>query len=206
VSLDDWLGFVIASLIVLMIPGPTVLMVTSYSIAYGRRVNPFLVGAVALGDCAAICVSLLGLGSLLSASPFWFGAVRCAGALYLAYMGVSLFRRSSAVFPSAAHVRSRWRIFWSTFVLTAANPKGLVFYVAFLPQFVDADRGTTVQLSVLAVNLRRTLDVECDAVRDARFVHAAHAGLGLRPTPLSPHRRISSRRHRHMGTERRRLN
>jgi threonine/homoserine/homoserine lactone efflux protein len=124
--------------------------VTSYSIAYGRRVNPFLVGALALGDGVAICVSLLGLGSLLSASPFWFGAVRCAGALYLAYMGVSLFRRSSAAFPTAAHARSRWRIFWSTFVLTAVNPKGLVFYVAFLPQFVDTHGGTTGQLSVLA--------------------------------------------------------
>ena len=58
-SLDDWLGFLVASLIVLVIPGPTVLMVTRYSIAYGRHVNPYLVGAVALGDCAAICVSLL---------------------------------------------------------------------------------------------------------------------------------------------------
>ena len=149
-SLDDWLGFLVASLIVLVIPGPTVLMVTSYSIAYGRRVNPFLVGAVALGDCAAICVSLLGVGSLLSASPFWFGAVRFAGALYLAYMGVSLFGRSSAVFPTPAHARTRWRIFWSTFVVMAVNPKGLVFYVAFLPQFVDADGGATRQLPVLA--------------------------------------------------------
>jgi threonine/homoserine/homoserine lactone efflux protein len=90
------------------------------------------------------------VGSLLSASPFWFGAVRCAGALYLAYIGVSLFRRSSAVFPTPAHARTRWRTLWSTVVVTAVNPKGLVFYVAFLPQFVDADGGATRQLPVLA--------------------------------------------------------
>ena len=72
-------------------------MATSYSIAYGRRVNLFLVRAIALGNGVAIGASLLRLGSLLSASPFWFGAVRCGGALYLAYLGIGSPFHCSAV-------------------------------------------------------------------------------------------------------------
>src|SRR6478672_6522041 len=90
--LQLWLAFVAASAVLLVIPGPTILTVISYSIAQGRRANVPLVAAVALGDSTALVVSLLGLGALLSASAFWFTVVKWAGGLYLLYLGIKLMR------------------------------------------------------------------------------------------------------------------
>ncbi len=78
-SLELWLAFVAASAVLLVIPGPTILTVISWSVAHGRLANVPLVAAVALGDSAALVVSLLGLGTPLTASAFWFTAVKLAG-------------------------------------------------------------------------------------------------------------------------------
>jgi threonine/homoserine/homoserine lactone efflux protein len=151
-SIELWLAFVAASAVLLVIPGPTILTVISYSMAHGRRANVPLVAAVALGDCTALVVSLLGLGALLATSAFWFTAVKWAGGLCLLYLGIKLLRAgvSSAEFASPAAPGSRLRLFANTYVVTALNPKGIVFFVAFLPQFVNASDSVTQQLWVLA--------------------------------------------------------
>ena len=82
-SLELWLAFVAASAVLLVIPGPTILTVISYSLAHGRRANVPLVAAVALGDSTALALSLLGLGAVLASSAFWFTVVKSAGGLYL---------------------------------------------------------------------------------------------------------------------------
>ncbi|MGH8185160.1 MAG: LysE family transporter, partial [Steroidobacteraceae bacterium] len=91
-SIELWLGFVAASAILLVIPGPTILTVISYSISHGKRANVPLVIAVALGDSTALVLSLLGLGALLAASAFWFTAIKLAGGLYLLYLGIKMLR------------------------------------------------------------------------------------------------------------------
>ena len=151
--IELWLAFVAASAVLLIIPGPTILTVISYSMAHGRRANVPLVAAVALGDSTALVVSLLGLGALLATSAFWFTAVKWAGGLYLLYLGVKLLRAgiSSSELATPAAPRSRWRLFANTYLVTALNPKGIVFFVAFLPQFIDPSAGVTQQLWVLAV-------------------------------------------------------
>jgi threonine/homoserine/homoserine lactone efflux protein len=151
--IELWLAFVAASAVLLIIPGPTILTVISYSMAHGRRANVPLVAAVALGDSTALMVSLLGLGALLATSAFWFTAVKWAGGLYLLYLGVRLLRAgiSSTELATPAAPRSRWRLFANTYLVTALNPKGIVFFVAFLPQFIDPSAGVTQQLWVLAV-------------------------------------------------------
>jgi len=151
--IELWLAFVAASAVLLIIPGPTILTVISYSMAHGRRANVPLVAAVALGDSTALVVSLLGLGALLATSAFWFTAVKWAGGLYLLYLGVKLLRAgiSSTELATPAAPRSRWRLFANTYLVTALNPKGIVFFVAFLPQFIDPGAGVTQQLWVLAV-------------------------------------------------------
>ena len=98
-SIELWLAFVAASAILLIIPGPTILTVISYSMAHGRRANVPLVAAVALGDSTALVVSLLGLGALLATSAFWFTVVKWAGGLYLIYLGVKLFRAGISSTP-----------------------------------------------------------------------------------------------------------
>lgn len=151
-SIELWLAFVAASAVMLVIPGPTILTVISYSMAHGRRANVPLVAAVALGDSTALAVSLLGLGALLATSAFWFTAVKLAGGLYLLYLGFKLLRAgvSAAEMVAPAVPQARWKLFANTYLVTAMNPKGIVFFVAFLPQFIDARAALAPQLWLLA--------------------------------------------------------
>ena len=150
-SIELWLAFVAASAVLLIIPGPTILTVISYSMSHGRRANVPLVAAVALGDSTALVVSLLGLGALLATSAVWFTAVKWVGGLYLLYLGIKLLRAgiSSAELATPAAPGSRWKLFANTYLVTALNPKGIVFFVAFLPQFIHASANVTHQLWVL---------------------------------------------------------
>lgn len=152
-SLQLWLAFVAASAVLLIIPGPTILTVISYSVAHGKRANVPLVAAVALGDSTALVVSLLGLGALLATSAFWFTVIKWVGGLYLLYLGIKLLRAgiSPAVLAAPAAPGSRWKLFANTYLVTALNPKGIVFFVAFLPQFIDPRASVTHQLWVLAL-------------------------------------------------------
>lgn len=151
-SFELWLAFVAASSVLLVIPGPTILTVIGYSLAQGRRARLPLVAAVALGDSTALVLSLLGLGTLLAASAFWFIIVKWAGGLYLLYLGLRLLRSGTA--PAAigkpAAVASRRQLFANTYAVTALNPKGIVFFVAFLPQFIEPMGDVGPQLWLLS--------------------------------------------------------
>lgn len=152
-SIELWLAFVAASAVLLIIPGPTILTVISYSIAHGRRANVPLIAAVALGDSSALLVSLLGLGALLATSALWFTVVKWVGGLYLIYLGIKLLRTgiSSLALAAPTAPGSRWKLFANTYFVTALNPKGIAFFVAFLPQFLNPNAAVTQQLWVLAV-------------------------------------------------------
>ena len=152
-SLELWFAFVVSSAVLLVIPGPTILTVISYSVAHGRRANVPLVAAVALGDSTALALSLLGLGALLATSALWFTAVKLVGGLYLLYLGAKLLRTgiSSNKLPLPKAPGSRWRLFANTYLVTALNPKGMVFFVAFLPHFINPSASVAPQLWVLAV-------------------------------------------------------
>jgi threonine/homoserine/homoserine lactone efflux protein len=152
-SIELWLAFAAASAVLLIIPGPTILTVISYSMAHGRHANVPLVLAVALGDSTALALSLLGLGALLATSALWFTLVKWAGGLYLIWLGLKLLRAGAArnaAQETPAAPASRWRLFVNTYLVTALNPKGIVFFVAFLPQFIDARSAVAPQLWLLA--------------------------------------------------------
>ena len=152
-SIDVWLAFVAASVVLLLIPGPTILTVISYSVAHGNRANVPLVAAVALGDSTALALSLLGLGALLSVSSFWFVVVKSIGGLYLIWLGIKLLRAGvqATDVTKAPSIGSRWQLFANTWLVTALNPKGIIFFVAFLPQFVDVSAPTAPQLWLLSL-------------------------------------------------------
>ena len=152
-SIELWLAFVAASAVLLIIPGPTVLTVLSYSIAQGRRASVPVVAGVTLGDSTALFVSLVGLGALLAASAVLFTVIKLIGGLYLLYLGVRMLRAGIAVTEPAARAvpDSRRRLFLNTYLVTAFNPKSIMFFVAFLPQFVNYTADVTQQLWLLAV-------------------------------------------------------
>jgi threonine/homoserine/homoserine lactone efflux protein len=151
VNIDLWLGFVAAASILLVLPGPTVLTVIGYSVSRGPGAKLPLVAGVALGDTTALVFSLFGLGALLATSAFWFTVIKLVGGLYLLYLGIQLFRAgaSAAVVHRSPAPRSRWQLFAGTYLVTALNPKGMVFFVAFLPQFLDISAPVGPQLWVL---------------------------------------------------------
>ncbi len=152
-SIHVWLAYAAASAVLLIIPGPTVLTVLSYSIAQGRRASLPVVAGVTLGDSTAVIISILGLGALLSTSAFLFTIIKVVGGLYLLYLGIRLLRAGVALRELAARVApdSRRRLFLNTYLVTALNPKSIVFFVAFLPQFVNPAANVGQQLLVLAV-------------------------------------------------------
>ncbi len=152
-NLQMWLAFSIASVVLLIIPGPTILTVISYSVSHGYKVKIPLILAVSLGDSTALALSLLGLGAVLAESAFWFEMVKWVGGLYLLYLGIKLLRagiKSSETSQDNKSMSSR-RLFINTYFITALNPKGIIFFVAFLPQFIDPGRDVTSQFWLLAI-------------------------------------------------------
>jgi len=152
--LELWLAYVATSAVVLAIPGPTILLVLSYSIAHGRKATLPLVAGVALGDSLAITLSLIGLGTLLSASAFWFTMIKWIGGLYLIYLGVRLMRGATKPIqlqaPLAQQASPR-KLFANAFIVTALNPKSIVFFIALLPQFISAAHPAAPQLWILGI-------------------------------------------------------
>ncbi len=151
-SIELWLAFVAASAVVLIVPGPTVLTVVSYSMAQGRRASLPVVAGVALGDATAVTVSTLGLGALLAASAGVFTLVKLVGGLYLLYLGIRLLRAGVKPAELTASVvpDSRRRLLFNAWLVTALNPKSIVFFVAFLPQFVNRSGDVAQQFVMLA--------------------------------------------------------
>ncbi|MBC2775902.1 LysE family translocator [Rhizobium sp. AQ_MP] len=137
-TIETWLAFAAASAVLLIIPGPTILLVVSYALGQGwRSALPVSIG-VALGDFTAMTLSMLGVGAILAASATVFTALKWVGAAYLIYLGIKLFRAGGAldVEPRTDAV-STMKMVAHAWVVTALNPKSITFFVAFLPQFLD---------------------------------------------------------------------
>lgn len=146
-SFDLWLGFVAATIMLLVIPGPVILLVIGQSLGAGRGRALPLVAGVALGDLTGITLALAGLGALLAASALLFTVLKWVGGAYLIWLGVKLWRAS--VPGAAAPTLSAGRSFRDAYLVTALSPKGIAFFVAFLPQFIDPAAPLLPQAAVL---------------------------------------------------------
>jgi threonine/homoserine/homoserine lactone efflux protein len=151
VSFEIWAAFVLAAGIVLIIPGPTIILVISQSIAHGRKAVLPLSAGVVVGDFTAMTLSLLGLGAVLASSAALFSILKWIGAAYLIYLGVKLWcadpdtaeiSLSQPSTPNSSH-------FNRAFIVTALNPKSIAFFVAFLPQFVRTQSHAFEQFVIL---------------------------------------------------------
>jgi threonine/homoserine/homoserine lactone efflux protein len=148
--LATWLAFVAASIVLLLIPGPTVLLVVSYALTQGKRVAVAMAAGVALGDFTAMTLSLAGLGALLLTSATAFTLLKWIGAAYLVYLGIRLWRSEPELpdVEKTAPAPAR-AIFGHAFVVTALNPKSIAFFVAFVPQFIDHGAPLLPQLVIM---------------------------------------------------------
>ena len=174
-TLETWLAFVAASSVLLVIPGPTILLVVSYALGQGwRAALPTAIG-VALGDFTAMTLSMLGIGALLAASATLFTILKLAGAAYLIWLGVKLWRAGGTLDAQPiTEVTRPGRMVAHAWLVTALNPKSITFFVAFLPQFLD--------------HSAELLDADA-GVRDDLPDPRLHQRAGLRPDRLArpPH-------------------
>jgi len=153
-TFETWITFVVASTILLTIPGPTVLLVLSYALSKGRSVALSSAAGVALGDLVAMTASLAGLGALVLASSAAFTALKWVGAAYLVYMGLRLLlsaREHGLELPDAGRSVTPRAVFGHAAAVTALNPKSIAFFIAFVPQFLDADAPLLPQTALLIV-------------------------------------------------------
>ena len=151
--MDTWIAFAIASAIILVIPGPTIILVMSQSIKYGPHAVVPLVAGVLLGDFIAMTCSLLGLGVVLSTSSALFSLFKWIGALYLIYLGIKMWVTVPHHYEQTDPVISSQsgRLFRGAFVVTALNPKSIAFFVAFFPQFINPLQAVIPQLFLLGM-------------------------------------------------------
>jgi threonine/homoserine/homoserine lactone efflux protein len=149
-SFTHWLAFTAASAVLLAIPGPTVLLVISYALGHGRKAATAIVAGVALGDLTSMTASILGLGALLATSAALFTALRWAGGAYLIYLGIKLWRAPVEAADAAQPLPIKpLRMLAHAYAVTALNPKTIVFFVAFVPQFLVASQAFWPQVLLL---------------------------------------------------------
>lgn len=156
-------GFIAAALVILLIPGPAVLYIVTRSIAQGRRAGLVSVLGLSTGALVHVVAATVGLSAILVASASAFTVVKMLGAAYLVYLGVrALLAHREGRDADAAPPRSLSRIFRDGIIVSVLNPKIGVFFVAFLPQFVDPAGGPVPQqvlfLGLLYVGLALITD------------------------------------------------
>ena len=153
-SAELWFVFVLAALALSLTPGPNGLLCLDHGVRYGLSRSTYTaLGAVA-GMSLLIGASLAGLGAVMQASELLFTLVKWAGAAYLVWLGVKLWRAPVTVAPDVEPDAPRapaLRIALHTYAVTALNPKSIVFFVAFLPMFLDTAQPLLPQMAILEV-------------------------------------------------------
>lgn len=149
-SLEMWLSFFAACMLLCFTPGPTVFLVMGQALSFGKKsVIPLATGVIT-GDIIAMTFSFLGLGALLAVSAELFSILKWVGAIYLVYLGLkALFAKPTE--PGASAIKMNGKsVYWHALIVTALNPKGIVFFLAFFPLFIDASRDAIPQMATMA--------------------------------------------------------
>ncbi len=151
INLNSWLAFVAASALLAFIPGPIVTLVIANSLSQGSRAGVINVLGTFSGSALLFAIGGLGVAWILTALSHWFDIVRGAGAIYLIYLGVRKWFAKPETLAGQQAARPGRSLFWQGFVVAVTNPKTILFYAAFFPQFIDPELSATGQLLVLSV-------------------------------------------------------
>lgn len=185
IPIENLLAFALASIVIIVIPGPGVLFVIGRSIALGRRAGILSVLGNSLGNIPAILLVAFGVGAIVASSVVAFTAIKIVGAIYLVYLGVQAIRhrrlRAEQGRPAAASTVTLLR---QGFVVGLTNPKTIAFFVAVLPQFVARDAGPVWMQLLLLGLIFQVLAVVCDSTW-AIAAGTARTWFGRSPRRLS---------------------
>jgi homoserine/homoserine lactone efflux protein len=192
VSLRVWFFFVVTEAVLCVTPGPAVLFIVSCGLGHGGRAALWGNAGILSANTFYFVVSAFGLGAVLLGSQELFAIVKYAGAAYLVWLGIRTIRGSGLAITTDASAQRAvhgWQMLARGFVLQAANPKALLFFVALLPQFIDVHQAIAPQVVILAVTSAAVEFVilagygyvagrAAALARDARFVTATNRASG----------------------------
>ncbi len=166
ISSAHLIGFTLASLVIIVIPGPGVLFVVGRALAHGRRTAVATAAGHAAGNYAVAACVAVGLGTLLQRSAQVFTVVKLAGALYLVFLGVQAVRHRhslAAAMSSAAGASDGWRALRDGFIVGVTNPKTFILFGAILPQFVNRGEGNVPAQMLLLALISVGMGLACDS-------------------------------------------
>ncbi|MFM7870375.1 MAG: LysE family translocator [Actinomycetota bacterium] len=170
-ALHDIVTFAVASLALLVIPGPAVIYILNRSVADGREVGLAAVAGLELGNLVHVLAASVGLSAVLATSATAFNVVKWLGAGYLIFVGVRTLLVRPAAIEGLSGSMSRRRSFLQGIVVNTLNPKVARFFVSYLPQFIDSDQGAAwSQALVLGV-----IFVAIGCITDASYALMASA-------------------------------
>ena len=180
-TLQSWLAFVLASALLGLVPGPGVMSIVGYALGSGRRVALASVAGIALGNAIAMTLSLLGVGALLAASALAFSIVKWIGAIYLIGLGLATLWKSRGRLPNEGGAQPRLparTAFLGNLAVGTFHPKTIMFFVAFVPQFIGAASAYAPQAALLIVTF-----VLVVAATDTTYALAASRAAGFLRKP-----------------------
>ena len=166
ISSAHLIGFTLASLVIIVIPGPGVLFVVGRALAHGRRTAVATAAGHAAGNYAVAACVAVGLGTLLQRSAQVFTVVKLAGALYLVFLGVQAVRHRHSLavaMSSAAGASDGWRALRDGFIVGVTNPKTFILFGAILPQFVNRGEGNVPAQMLLLALISVGMGLVCDS-------------------------------------------
>ncbi|MCP3922427.1 MAG: LysE family translocator [Desulfobacterales bacterium] len=147
-ELHVYLAFIIATTIMIALPGPSVLLTVAHSISFGWRHALSTVAGATTGIAIQLLIATIGLTSLLNVVADAFGWFRWAGAAYLIYLGIKQWRSANEPLTFDTSI-SKTNLFVQGLIITIPNPKSLIFIAAFLPQFIDATQPLGLQFVII---------------------------------------------------------
>ena len=181
---DHLAAFAVAVLVIAVVPGPAMLYITAQTLANGRQVALQAVLGVHLGCYLHVIAAAIGLSAVLQHAPALYDTLRIAGIAYLVWLGVGLAcrqRADSGDAPSEATVPRR--VFRDSVIVEVLNPKTALFFIAFLPQFVDATAALPLWLQVLALGTVMNLVVSAVELGIALLASNVVGALRGQPRP-----------------------
>lgn len=183
-SLEFYLAYVAACIVIVIVPGPTVTLIVANSLRYGTSAGLLNVAGTQLGIGVMMMIVAVGLASLMATMSIWFDWVRLAGAAYLVWLGIKMFRASGSLETTDKAARPRVGFFLQGFLVLMSNPKVLLLFGAFIPQFVDPRGDYVGQVILLGVTAMVTA-----AIFDS--IYAVLAGRAGQVLPQSRVRILS---------------
>jgi threonine/homoserine/homoserine lactone efflux protein len=151
-SFNTWLLYLVTAIGLSLAPGPNGLLALTHGALHGRRKALYTISGGACGFIAVIALSMFGIGALLKASLVWLTVMKWVGGAYLVWLGIQLWRSPAIGLEGGGPVDARpgWFLFQQGALSALTNPKGLLFFTAFLPQFIDPARSLVVQFVLMA--------------------------------------------------------